>query len=380
MNPPQNETHKRKRWLLTLGLVFLLAGLIYGLQWFLHGRTHISTDDAYVTGTLIRITPRVAGTVVEVLVDDTDAVQQGQELVRLDATDAQLALEKAEADLAEVVRRISRSFADRSQQQARLNLQQHVYAQAQADLDRRQGAVALQAVSQEEAEHARSARDQAQAALKLAQAQLAAAEAEVGGTTVAGHPAVKQAEARLRAAWLDRARCVIRAPEAGQVAQRAIQVGQQIAPGHALMTLVPMTHLWVEANFKEDQLKGMQDGQPVRLTSDLYGRGTVFHGRVEGLSPGTGSVFSLLPPQNASGNWIKIVQRLPVRIALDPGELDKHPLRVGLSMRVEVDIGARPEPLVSEPRRYTTQVFADELQGVEERIRQIVKANLGFRP
>lgn len=370
---------RRKRWLGALALLVLIAAAVWGTRWFMYGRTHVGTDDAYVTGNLIRITPRVAGTAVAVLVDDTDQVRQGQVLVRLDDTDARLALRKAEADLAETVRDIRQRFAQRREQQANLQVQQRVYEQAQADLRRREEAVAARAVSREEAEHARAARDQARAALALARASLAGAEAAVAGTSIETHPAVQQAAAQVRSAWVDLSRCVIRAPEDGQVAKRSIQVGQQVVPGTALMALVPMTQLWVEANYKEDQLHGMAIGQPVTLVSDLYGSDVVFHGAVAGLSPGTGSVFSLLPAQNASGNWIKIVQRLPVRIALDPHELAQHPLRVGLSMKTEVDIGAKGSAADLVSMRYATPVYEDDLQGADARIHAIIDANLGGR-
>ncbi|HMM54006.1 MAG TPA: HlyD family efflux transporter periplasmic adaptor subunit [Candidatus Desulfobacillus sp.] len=377
--PSADDSGRRKRWLAALALVFLAIAAFYGLRWFLHGRLHVATDDAYVGGNLIRITPRVAGTVVAVLADDTGMVEQGQLLVRLDDTDARLALAKAEADLAETVRSIRQSFEQRSQQQANLALRQRAFSQAEADFQRRQAAIAAQAVSKEEAEHAHAARDQAQAELDLARAQLAAADAAIAGTTVATHPAVSQAAARLRAAWLELNRCVIRAPEDGQIAKRSVQVGQQVAQGDTLMALVPMTQLWVEANYKEDQLKGVAIGQPVELTSDLYGSSVVFHGTVAGLSPGTGSVFSLLPPQNASGNWIKIVQRLPVRIALDPQELRQHPLRVGLSMRAEINISTAPGEQGAPPAGYATPVFKDDLEGVDARIANIIAANLDAR-
>lgn len=378
MNPdrPEADSGRRKRWLFALALVFLFAGLFYAARWYVHGRDHAVTDDAYVAGNLIRVTPRVSGTVVAVLAENTDQVARGQVLVRLDDTDARLALEGAEADLAETVRRIGQSFANRDEQRADLAMRQRAYEQAEADLKRRARAVELAAVSLEEAERAQAARDQARAARDLASARLAAAEAAVSGTSVATHPAVRQAEARVRKAWLELARCVIRAPEAGQVEKRSVQLGQQVAPGNALMALVPMNQLWVEANFKEDQLRGMSVGQSVKLVSDLYGRGTVFHGKVAGLSPGTGSVFSLLPPQNASGNWIKIVQRLPVRIALDSQELARHPLRVGLSMKAEVELGDPGKERLPAAPALETRVYRDELQGVEERIRAIVKANL----
>lgn len=374
IDPPEANPAKRKRLLTILALIFLIAGTIWGVRWFLHSRGHESTDDAYVAGNLVRATPRVAGSVVAVLADDTDFVKQGQVVVKLDDTDARLSLAKAEADLGEIVRRISQTFEAHAQQTANLAVKQRILEQAEADLVRRERAVAVDAISREEAEHARAARDQARSELDLARAQLAASKAEVGGTSVATHPAVKQAEARLREAWLALNRCEIRAPSDGQVAKRSVQVGQQVAPGMALMAIVPMTQLWVEANFKEDQLNGMHIGQPVQLVSDLYGSGTIFHGTVAGLSPGTGSVFSLLPAQNASGNWIKIVQRLPVRIALDTKELAEHPLRVGLSMKVEVETAAAGKADSHPATRYVTPV--EDATGADALIRSILRANL----
>ncbi|MBN8767302.1 MAG: efflux RND transporter periplasmic adaptor subunit [Thiobacillus sp.] len=373
VQPPESNPAKRKRLLTILALIFLLVGVVWGVRWFLHSRGHETTDDAYVAGNLVRVTPRIDGSVVAVLADDTDFVKQGQIVVKLDDTDARLALAKAEADLGEIVRRISQTFEAHSQQLANLAVKQRTLEQAEADLARRERAVAVDAISREEAEHAHSTRDKARSELALARAQLAASRAEVSGTSVATHPAVKQAEARLREAWLALNRCEIRAPAEGQVAKRSVQIGQQVAPGAALMAIVPMTHLWVEANFKEDQLKGMRIGQPAQLVSDLYGSGRTFHGTVVGLSPGTGSVFSLLPPQNASGNWIKIVQRLPVRIALDPGELAEHPLRVGLSMTVEVETRAAGKPEAATATRYVTPV--EDATGADALIRSIVQAN-----
>jgi len=373
VQPPESNPAKRKRLLTILALIFLLVGVVWGVRWFLHSRGHETTDDAYVAGNLVRVTPRIDGSVVAVLADDTDFVKQGQIVVKLDDTDARLALAKAEADLGEIVRRISQTFEAHSQQLANLAVKQRTLEQAEADLARRERAVAVDAISREEAEHAHSARDKARSELALARAQLAASRAEVSGTSVATHPAVKQAEARLREAWLALNRCEIRAPAEGQVAKRSVQIGQQVAPGAALMAIVPMTHLWVEANFKEDQLKGMRIGQPAQLVSDLYGSGRTFHGTVVGLSPGPGSVFSLLPPQNASGNWIKIVQRLPVRIALDPGELAEHPLRVGLSMTVEVETRAAGKSEAATATRYVTPV--EDATGADALIRSIVQAN-----
>jgi membrane fusion protein (multidrug efflux system) len=373
LHTPEANPAKRKRLLTMLAVIFLLVAVAWAIHWFITSRGHESTDDAYVAGNLIRATPRIGGTVVAVLADDTDFVKQGQILVKLDNTDARLALDKAEADLAETVRRISQTFDAHTQQAANLAVKQRNLEQTQADLTRREQAVAVQAVSKEEAEHARSARDKAKAELDLAQAQLAAANAAVAGTSVATHPAVRQAEARLREAWLALGRCVIRSPADGQVAKRSVQIGQQLAPGTVLMAIVPMTQLWVDANFKEDQLKGMTIGQPVQLVSDLYGSDFIFHGTVAGLSPGTGSVFSLLPAQNASGNWIKIVQRLPVRIALDPKELAQHPLRIGLSMKVDVETSAPGKTGALPATRYETPV--EDAKGADALIRSILQVN-----
>ena len=376
MASPEDNPNKRKRLLLILALVFAAAAIAYGLHWYLHGRHHESTDDAYVAGNVVGVTPRIGGTVVAVLADDTDFVQAGQVLVKLDDSDARLNLARASADLGETVRQVRESFAGRAQQDANLALKQRDLDRAEADLVRREQAVAVQAVSKEEAEHARAARDLARSELDLARAQYAATEAQVGGTTIASHPAVKQAEAKLREAYLALGRCVIRAPESGQVAKRSVQVGQQVAPGTPLMAIIPQTQIWVEANFKEDQLQGMGIGQPVRMVSDLYGNSVEFHGKLAGFSPGTGSVFSLLPPQNASGNWIKIVQRLPVRIALDPAELAKHPLRMGLSMKVTVETKMPGPALASAATtRMETHVYDEDEKAVKALIQGILRSN-----
>lgn len=364
-----------------LAAVFTIAAVLYGVHWWTHARFHVSTDDAYVSGNLIRITPRITGTVIAVLADDTDAVEEGQTLVQLDDSDARLALVQAEAELAQAVRRIRQRFAFLAEHRARIAARQHAYQQAQAEAERRTRTLAAQAVSREEAERANSIRDQASAELELARAQLAAAEAELQGTAVHDHPEVEQAKNRMREAWLDLARCQIRAPATGQIAKRSVQLGQRVNAGDALMALVPLHQLWVDANYKEDQLKGMAIGQTVKLVSDLYGTGTVFQGRIIGVAAGTGSVFSLLPPQNASGNWIKIVQRLPVRIALDDEELTRHPLRVGLSMTATVDTRSsaahEQEPAAAAAAvSHTTTIYEDELEGIEARIEAIVAANL----
>ncbi|MGO9444911.1 MAG: efflux RND transporter periplasmic adaptor subunit, partial [Thiobacillaceae bacterium] len=303
-----------------------------------------------------------------------------QILVTLDPADAQVALDQAEADLADTVRSVRQLFEARDQQRANLALKERALEQAEADEARRARAVAAQVVSREEAEHADTMRDQAKLELQLARAQLASARAAIAGTTVESHPSVKQAEARVQAAWLARERCKIRAPEEGYIAERSVQIGQQVASGTPLMAVVPLSQVWVEANFKEDQLRSIRIGQPATLVSDLYGGSRNFHGTVVGLAPGTGSVFSLLPAQNATGNWIKIVQRLPVRIALDPKELAEHPLRVGLSMNVDVDIHDKSGPVLgsnSGTRYQESGTNGAEDKAADQLIRRIVRANLG---
>jgi membrane fusion protein (multidrug efflux system) len=382
MSEEAQQPGQRKRVLIIIALVFCLAGLGYFGWWLLHGRHHETTDDAYVAGNLIRVTPRVAGTVVAVLADDTDYVKQGQMLVKLDDTDARLALAKAEAALGATVRQVAQAFDLVAERQAGLSLKEETLRQAQDDLARRQGMAELRAVSKEETDHARATVAKAQADLQLTQAQLASARSAVHGTPIESHPAVAQAAAQVREAYVTLSRCQIRAAESGHIAKRSVQVGQQVASGAALMALVPLDQLWVEANFKEDQLQRMRLSQPVELRSDLYGGDVTYHGKIVGVDPGTGATFSLLPPQNASGNWIKIVQRLPVRIALDPKEITDHPLLVGLSMKATADTRDLDGPALatgSAGNHYETPVFDDADQGAAAQVRQIIAANRGPR-
>jgi membrane fusion protein (multidrug efflux system) len=364
---------------------FILIGAGYGVYWWSHGRYHETTDDAYVAGNLIRVTPRIAGTVVAVYAEDTDLVQRGQLLARLDDTDSRVALSGAEARLAGVVRQVRQMFSAVDQGRANVAMKEESLRQAEEDAKRRGGAAATdEAVSREEREHTGSTLKRAQSELRLANSQLEGAIDQVSNTDVEHHPLVKQAEAQVREAFLNLSRCEVRAAESGYVAKRAVQVGQQATPGAALMVVVPLHQVWVEANFKEDQLQHMRLGQSVKLESDIYGSEVILHGKVEGLAPGTGSVFSLLPPQNASGNWIKIVQRLPVRIALDPADLTKYPLRIGLSMKVEVDTAdASGESLAKASPSgalYETAVYNDDEKKAAQRIREIIAANISPTP
>jgi membrane fusion protein (multidrug efflux system) len=308
---------KRWRWLIGAGATFAVIGLAYGVYWAQVLRNQQSTDDAYVSGNVVQITPQISGTVVAIGADDTQFVKAGQALVRLDQADAKVALEQAEAQLARTVRDVRNLYATSAQLQADVRVHDTDLAAAQSDLARRRQLGASGAVSGEELQHAVDAVKGAQAGLAAAREQLAANRARVDGTTLENHPQVRDAAAAVRSAYLTFSRTELPAPVSGLVARRNVQLGQRVSPGTPLMAVVPLDQVWVDANFKEPQLQRMRVGQPVSVTADLYGTRVVFHGTVAGFGAGTGAAFALLPAQNATGNWIKIVQRVPVRIALD---------------------------------------------------------------
>lgn len=370
--------NRRRARLLALLILVVLAGVVaYALYYFLVARFHEDTDDAYVNGDIIQITPQMTGTVIAVNVDDTQAVRAGQPLVELDHADAQVALEQAEANLAQAVRQVRTIFVNNNAYAATVAERQSDVERAASDLQRRQKIAQTGAVSTEEIAHARDALASARAALTAARQQLASNQALTERTSVAQHPSVKQAAAKVRDAYLNVARTTLPAPIDGYVAKRAVQVGQRVSPGAPLMAVVPLNEVWVDANFKEVQLRHMRIGQPVELSADVYGSGVVYHGRVAGFSAGTGSAFSLLPAQNATGNWIKVVQRLPVRIALDAQELARNPLRVGLSMQVDVDIrdehGAAMNTVTRTGNK--THVFARYGEQADAEIARIIAEN-----
>src|SRR5258708_664165 len=344
MNAPTPEdtrtTRRRWRWLTgALGAVLVLAAS-YGLYWAQVTRYRQSTDDAYVGGNVVEITPQISGTVVAIGADDTQFVRAGERLVRLDEADARVALDQAEAQLARTVRDVRTLLATTSQLAATVQQRETELSTAQSDLARRQRLGSSGAVSAEELQHSTDTVKAAQAGLRAAQQQLAANRARVDGTTLANHPQVRDAAAAVRTAFLALSRTELPAPVAGFIARRNVQLGQRVSPGAALMAVVPLDQVWVDANFKEPQLRRMRVGQPVKLTADLYGTRVVYHGTVAGFGAGTGAAFALLPAQNATGNWIKIVQRVPVRITLDPREVAEHPLQIGLSMKADVDVRA----------------------------------------
>ena len=371
---------KRRRALLIVAAVFILAGLIWFLLWMFVFSTRVKTDNAYVGGNQVAISAQVPGTVVAILADDTQRVEAGQVLVKLDATDAETRLEQARSALAQAVRGVrqqtsSATGADAQVVAARLDLKK-----AEADLKRRLPLIAAHAESPEIVQHLRDGVEQARAAVNAAEAQAAAAHAAIEGTDVAQNPVVMQARANFRAAWVAAQRNAIYAPVSGYVAERSVQLGNSVQPGQQLMTVVPLHDLWIDANFKESQLRHIRIGQPATVVSDLYGGDAEYHGKVIGLGAGTGSVFSLLPAQNATGNWIKVVQRVPVRIALDNKELDKHPLRIGLSTDVTVDIRHdQGSVLANTPTRQPvaqTDVYDQMASKADAEAERIIRANL----
>jgi membrane fusion protein, multidrug efflux system len=361
------------------GGAFLLIGAAYTAYWASVLRYQQSTDDAYVNGNVVQITPQISGTVVSIGADDTQFVKAGQTLVKLDPADAKVALDQSEAQLARTVREVRNLFATSAQLRAAVEMRRSDLAMAQKDLARRERLGNSGAISNEELQHARDSEHSAEAALMSAEQQLAANQARVDGTTLENHPDVRNASAAVRNAYLTYSRTVLPAPVSGFVARRAVQLGQRVSPGAPLMSVVPLDQVWVDANFKEPQMANMRVGQPVTLAADLYGGGFRYHGRVVGFGAGTGSAFALLPAQNATGNWIKIVQRVPVRIALDPRELEQHPLQIGLSMKVDVSVrdgsGERLPEVAHNAPAYSTDVFHSVDEAAETRVQEIIAAN-----
>jgi len=349
---------KRTRALMAIAAVVLLGGIAYGIYWHLYLSHFEDTDDAYVQGNVVQVTPQVAGTVVQVDVQDTQHVVPGQLLVALDPSDARAALDEAQATLAQTVREVRRVYGNDAAEQADIRFREADLARANAevvraeqDLARRRDLARRQLISREDLAHAeqtvavaRSAASAAQSAVEGSRSQLDASRAITQGVDVEQHPKVAAAAARVREALIALDRTRLSAPVGGLVAKRSVQLGQRVAAGTPVLAIVPLDQVWVDANFKEVQLRRMRLGQPVTLTADVFGKDVVFHGSIAGVGAGTGAAFALIPAQNATGNWIKVVQRVPVRIALDPRELRAHPLRIGLSMKVEVDTAAKAKP------------------------------------
>jgi membrane fusion protein (multidrug efflux system) len=378
-NDVTTSPKKRNRALLGLTALFILAGIAYAIYYVLVLSTRLDTDNAYVGGNLVTLSSQVPGTVVSINADETQMVNAGAELIRLDPSDADVALAQAEARLGSVVRQQRERYSNVTQYDAAIAERTIALQAARQDLARRLPLAEGATLSGEEIAHARRAVESAAAALDVTRKQAGAAHAGVAGVSPAHHPLVEAARADYMQAWLASRRNTIVAPVSGYVARRSVQLGARINPGAPLLTIVPLDQLWVDANFKESELRDVRVGQNATVEADLYGSKVRFHGKVMGLSAGTGSAFSLLPAQNASGNWIKVVQRLPVRISLDPRELAAHPLRVGLSTKVTLDIveknGAPLAPPAAPPAS-AAQVLTQPLELARKATDAIVARNL----
>jgi membrane fusion protein (multidrug efflux system) len=375
------QPRSRTRHILQLALKAAIPLLVVGIAVAAPGLLHYpangeATEDAFVEGNLVQVTPQTAGTVTRIAADNTDVVTAGETLVQLDRLDARLALDRAEASLSKAARQVRAQFANVAQLRANVVLRQVDLTKAESDLARRRGLVESGAVSGEDMRHAEDAAAAARAALSAAREQVSAAQSLVEGTSVDNHPDVMAAISQVRDATVALSRTTLAAPVGGIVARRNVQIGQRVAQGTPLMAIVPLNQLWVTANLKENQLKDVRVGQPVAMTTDVYGAGVVFHGRVVGEEAGTGSAFAAAPAQNATGNWIKVVQRVPVRIALDPTEVTRHPLRLGLSMRAEIDTSSRTGPNLMQGgdrhHQYDTRVFEREDAGAEAVIGRVL--------
>ena len=385
----------RKKALTTLAVVVAIGALAWGIYEWRVASHFETTDNAYVQGNVIQITPQIGGTVMAILADDTDFVKAGQPLVKLDPADASVALDQARANLAQTVRQVRTLYANNASLGAQVTLRGADVARAQTDiaratddLNRRQSLVGNGAVSKEELNHALTQLSNAKSALVAAQAGVTAAkqqlrsnQAMTEGVSIEAHPSVMTAAAKVREAWMATQRAELPAPVDGYVARRTVQLGQRVAAGTPLMAIVPLNQVWVDANFKEPQLRHIRIGQPVKLVADVYGSKVSYDGVVAGLGVGTGAAFALLPAQNATGNWIKVVQRVPVRVTLDADQLSKNPLRIGLSMEAEIDVTEQGGKMLADSPRDSAQVetsvYANLDSGAAAEVRRIVAANLG---
>lgn len=375
---PSAQPSKRKRWLFGLVLITLMIlGSGYAYHLF-YGQYYESTEDAYVQGNLVTIAPRVNGTVTQVYAESGDYVEQGQPLVTLDPSETQIALERAEANLGQVIRQTRALYNDVENYEAQVKVKEVNDQQARADYERRRKLAEKGAIAEEEVTHYRDALNAAHNELMSTRQALKAKRALTDHIDIAQHPAIKEAIAQLQNAYLNNQYTEIKAPVSGYIAKRSVQLGEQVSTGSDLMVVVPLQQVWIDANFKESQLTQMRIGQPVDITTDLYGDDVHFKGHISSLGIGTGSAFALLPPQNATGNWIKIVQRLPVRITLNKDKLAQYPLRIGLSSTVTVHMAQEgpllPEQATTSPR-LSTDIYQNQLQKAHALVARILSAN-----
>ncbi|MTC16380.1 multidrug efflux MFS transporter periplasmic adaptor subunit EmrA [Providencia alcalifaciens] len=374
-----NKENKRTLWMIIATIIIVLLFVAYGVYWFLVLRFQEYTDDAYVSGLQIPIVAQTTGNVTQVNFENTDLVKAGDVLVVLDKTNAQLAYEQAKHDLASTVRKTKELYINGDQYQAQIQQNRVSLAQAQKDYQRRAALGRSGTISKEDLQHSQEAVQLAQAALDISIQQYNANRALLRNTALKNQPAVQQAADSVRSAWINLQRTEIKSPMTGYVSRRNVQVGSQVSSQSSLMAIVPVQPVWVDANFKETQLENVRIGQSVTINSDFYGSNVSYKGTVVGLDMGTGSAFSLLPAQNATGNWIKVVQRLPVRVELDPEQVVKYPLRIGLSMNVTIDIKDQNGPVLSEVQRTTPAFESDvlvlKLNDVDQVINTIISDN-----
>ena len=372
-----NPVRRRRRILAIAIAVAVLAGA-YGIKTWIAGDVSRGTDDAYVNGHSVSLTPQVAGVVTAIRADDTDQVKAGDTLVSIDPSDAQIELDAAEAQLAQAVRTVRGQYASVERAAADVQVAQTALDRARADLKERQGIANSGAITGEEVRHAQDSVNQAEAVLTAAEKARALALTQTQGlTTIDDHPAIRAATQRLRAAALAIERTRIVAPVSGMVSQRRAQVGRRVSPGDALLSIVPLDQLWVDANFKEVQLDKICAGQAATLTADVYGSSVRYHGTVEGIEAGSGAAFALLPAQNATGNWIKVVQRVPVRISIDPKDLASHPLRVGVSMRATVDVESCARGVATGTTAASsdeTAIYDAQVKAADARVAKVISA------
>lgn len=378
-NQKTTNENKRKFWMIIASIIIVLLFVAYGVYWFLVLRFQEYTDDAYVSGLQIPIIAQTAGNVTQVNFENTDLVKAGDVLVVLDKTNANLAFEQAKHDLATTVRKTKELYINGDEYQAQIQKNRVSLAQAQKDYQRRIALGRSGTISKEDLQHSQEAVQLAQAALDISIQQYNANRALLRNTELKKQPAIQQAADSVRSAWINLQRTEIKSPMTGYVSRRNVQVGSQVSSQSSLMAIVPVQPVWVDANYKETQLEKVRIGQPVTINSDFYGDDIIYTGTVVGLDMGTGSAFSLLPAQNATGNWIKVVQRLPVRVELDPEQVAKHPLRIGLSMNVTIDIKDQNGPVLAEVQRTTPAFESDvlvlKLNQVDQVIDTIINDN-----
>ena len=369
-----NKSQQRKKGLSIFILLLLLIAIGSAAYWFFFIKGFEETEDAYVSGNQVMVSAQVAGNIAKINVDNMDPVQAGDVLLELDDTNAKLSFEQAKSNLANAVRQVSQLNYTVKQLKSAVRANEITLAQAQGNLNRRVQLVKDGAIDKESFQHAKEAVELAKANLTTSQNQLGANQALLLDGPLSEQPQIQSAISNLKQAWLNLERTKIRSPIKGYVARRNAQVGQAVSVGGALMAVVTTDQMWLDANFKETQLTHMRIGQPVEIHFDLYGKDKTFNGKVVGIEMGTGSAFSLLPTQNATGNWIKVVQRVPVRIQLDPQQLAENPLRIGLSATVKVDVSDSQGETLRDQSPTTTLYSTNVLQYDESAVNNLIES------